>query len=91
MRRAVEVTHTMIFSHDTNHSRALVQAYLRSGEYKPRSPEEYDWVKACGVKDWFRSEEHARRNATRHGLGAYECKYCPWWHLTRRLKKGMMP
>lgn len=78
-----------IFSSTNNHAHVLVRDYLRSGRYKPRGPEEYDWVKACGIKDWFRSEEHARRNADRHGLKVYQCTYCPWWHLTRRLKKGI--
>lgn len=76
----------MIFSHDDTEARVRVRDYLRSGAYKPRSPDEGDWVRACGVKDWFRTEWHARRNADLSGLEAYRCKYCPWWHLTRKLR-----
>jgi hypothetical protein len=47
-----------------------------------------DVERSCTSKDGYRSEEEARAHAAmNHMSGAlhtYRCRYCEFWHLTRR-------
>ena len=47
-----------------------------------------DVQRSCASKDGYRSEEEARAHAAMNGLGdslyTYRCRYCEFWHLTRR-------
>ena len=70
----------------TDAERKITRDIIAGGWWAPKTAQERRWVKACAAKSWFKTEEHARRNAARHGLEAYRCRYCPHWHLTRRLR-----
>ncbi len=47
-----------------------------------------DRARSCGSKDAYPSEQHARATAAMNGmadaLNVYRCRYCEFWHLTRR-------
>jgi len=47
-----------------------------------------DVQRSCASKDGYRSEEEARAHATMNGMSGslftYRCRYCEFWHLTRR-------
>ncbi len=67
--------------------RRFVRDYIRGGLHTPESYEEYEWMKACASKVWFRTDRMASNAAKRNKLQAYKCKYCRYWHLARRLRK----
>jgi hypothetical protein len=47
-----------------------------------------DVERSCARKDGYRSEQEARAHAAMNGLAdvlyTYHCRYCDFWHLTRR-------
>ena len=47
-----------------------------------------DLERSCSRKDGYRTQEEARAHAAMNGLAgklfAYQCRYCEFWHLTRR-------
>ena len=47
-----------------------------------------DVARSCTSKQQYASEADARAHALMNGMGdvlfTYECRYCGFWHLTRR-------
>lgn len=47
-----------------------------------------DVERSCSSKQQYASEADARAHALMNGMGdvlfTYECRYCGFWHLTRR-------
>jgi hypothetical protein len=47
-----------------------------------------DVARSCTSKQQYADEADARAHALMNGMGAvlfsYECRYCGFWHLTRR-------
>ena len=51
-----------------------------------------DVERSCSSKQQYASEADARAHALMNGMGdvlfTYECRYCGFWHLTRRRPPG---
>lgn len=49
-----------------------------------------DIAQSCGTKQPYKSEGEARAVAAMNGmkLHTYHCRYCDFWHLTRRPNSG---
>ena len=47
-----------------------------------------DVARSCESKQPYKSVEEARAVAAMNGMSGslytYQCRYCEWWHLTRR-------
>lgn len=54
-----------------------------------------DVERSCTSKQQYASEAEARATATMHGMSGslftYFCRYCEFWHLTRRPSSGGPP
>jgi hypothetical protein len=54
-----------------------------------------DIARSCTSKQQYASEAQARAIATMQGMSGslftYQCRYCEFWHLTRRPNTGAGP
>ena len=54
-----------------------------------------DVARSCTSKQQYASEAEARAIATMQGMSGslftYHCRYCEFWHLTRRPNSGGTP
>ena len=54
-----------------------------------------DVARSCTSKQQYASEGQARAIATMQGMSGslftYHCRYCEFWHLTRRPNSGETP
>lgn len=54
-----------------------------------------DVARSCTSKQQYASEAQARAIATMQGMSGslftYQCRYCEFWHLTRRPNSGAAP
>ena len=65
----------------------LMQWYVRD-RMRPDPRDEADVVRSCTSKQQYADEADAHAHALMNGMGdvlfSYECRYCGFWHLTRR-------
>ena len=65
----------------------LMQWYVRD-RMRPDPRSEADVVRSCTSKQQYADEDDAHAHALMNGMGdvlfSYECRYCGFWHLTRR-------
>jgi hypothetical protein len=65
--------------------------YLRNRAPVDRSIDA-DVARSCTDKQPYKSEAEARAIATMQGMSGslftYQCRYCEFWHLTRRPTSG---
>ncbi len=51
-----------------------------------------DIERSCASKQPYKTPEEARAVAAMNGMSGllftYQCRYCEWWHLTRRPASG---
>jgi hypothetical protein len=69
----------------------MMEFYLRNRATSDAAIDR-DVDRSCTSKHAYRSEAEARAYATMHGLSGslftYHCRYCEFWHLTRRPTPG---
>lgn len=65
----------------------LMTWYVRE-RMAPDPRVEADVVRSCTSKQQYADELDAKAHALMNGMGdvlfSYECRYCGFWHLTRR-------
>ncbi len=72
----------------------MMEFYLRD---RQRADEaiDLDIARSCTSKQQYASEGEARAIATMQGMSGslytYRCRYCEFWHLTRRPNSGADP
>jgi hypothetical protein len=75
-------------------SESLMEFYLRNRAAVDASIDA-DVSRSCTSKGQYASDAEARAIATMQGMSAslftYHCRYCDFWHLTRRPTSGGAP
>jgi hypothetical protein len=70
---------------------SLMDFYLRNRASADTSIDT-DLARSCTTKQQYASEAQARAIATMQGMSGslytYHCRYCDFWHLTRRPNSG---
>ncbi len=65
----------------------LMEWYARE-RMQPDPRSDADVERSCTSKQQYASEADAHAHALMNGMGdvlySYECRYCSFWHLTRR-------
>jgi hypothetical protein len=73
---------------------SLMDFYLRNRANVDTSIDT-DVARSCTSKQQYASEAQARAIATMQGMSGslftYHCRYCEFWHLTRRPNSGPGP
>lgn len=71
---------------------SLMKFYLRNRAGADASIDR-DVERSCTSKQQYASEGEARAIAAMNGmkLFTYRCRYCEFWHLTRRPNSGTAP
>jgi hypothetical protein len=68
-------------------SEDVMQWYLKNRGSTDQSIDN-DVARSCTSKQQYKDEADARAHALMNGMGnvlfSYECRYCQFWHLTRR-------
>jgi len=66
---------------------ALMDWYVKQ-RMEPDPRIDHDVERSCSSKQQYKDEEDAHVHALMNGMGdvlfSYECRYCGFWHLTRR-------
>jgi hypothetical protein len=73
---------------------SMMDFYLRTRANVDTSIDD-DVARSCTSKQQYASEAQARAIATMQGMSGslftYHCRYCEFWHLTRRPNSGSGP
>ncbi len=73
---------------------SMMEFYLRTRPNVDTSIDQ-DVTRSCTSKQQYASEAQARAIATMQGMSGslftYHCRYCEFWHLTRRPNSGGTP
>jgi hypothetical protein len=69
---------------------SLMDAYVRARMAADPAVDQGDVERSCTSKQPYKSEGEARAIAAMNGmkLHTYHCRYCDFWHLTRRPTSG---
>lgn len=66
----------------------LMEWYAKSRMQSSDDPINADVARSCASKQQYASDAEARSIATMNGMSGslftYHCRYCDFWHLTRR-------
>lgn len=74
---------------EPNEPETLMEFYLRTRTANDPAIDR-DIERSCATKQPYKSEGEARAVAAMNGmkLHTYHCRYCDFWHLTRRPTSG---
>jgi hypothetical protein len=69
---------------------SMMDFYVRMRMQADPAIDQGDVQRSCTSKQPYKSEGEARAVAAMNGmkLSAYHCRYCDFWHLTRRPTSG---
>lgn len=77
-----------------NPNESMMEFFLRDRANADASIDR-DVERSCTSKQQYASEAQARAIATMQGMSGilftYQCRYCEFWHLTRRPTSGTPP
>jgi hypothetical protein len=77
-----------------NTAESIMDFYLRTRADVDTAIDQ-DVARSCTSKQQYATEAQARAIATMQGMSGslftYHCRYCEFWHLTRRPNSGAAP
>jgi hypothetical protein len=81
-------------SQKRNPDESIMDFYLRTRPNVDTAIDQ-DVARSCTSKQQYATEAQARAIATMQGMSGslftYHCRYCEFWHLTRRPNSGEAP